>query len=142
MAEAELFEKDLRSFFERLCRIARRSRNSLGDLRGVGLAVAIVVFFGGGEMFVGGFAEELAARQEKRSGGVSFRRARTEWSAFPARRARRRNVFPKGLRGRFEAGGAGHGPFCERQHSGANDWSDGTLGASVEFAYGFDGVAE
>ena len=50
--------------------------------------------------------------------------------------------FPGGFARGLEGLGARNGPLGEREQRGAHDRSDGALGARVEFADGFDGVAE
>ena len=51
-------------------------------------------------------------------------------------------IFPGGFFVAAGLVGRRDGPFGEREQSCADDWGDRALGARVEFADGFDGVAE
>ncbi len=136
-----MFQEDLRSFFKGL-RELFGGPEIVGDFRGVGLAVAIVIFFRGGEMFFDGFVEgmRLVEKNERTKG--AFSQLKQGGLLFLSRGAEERMRFPGGFASWFKAGGAGHGPLGERQHGGANYRSDGALGTGVEFADGLDSVAE
>ncbi len=134
-----MFEDDREVFSRAAGNCSSVQKVMLGG--GVGLAVAIVVFFSVGEMFVGGFVGVWRLVEKDDGAKRAFRELETKSFVRRRRAGRSRNEFPR-ARGGGLAGGGSIGPLGEGKHGGADNWSDGALSARVEFADGFDGVAE
>jgi len=137
--EGELVEFDAGSFGDEGAFEFFFGEEIVRDERRAGAAVAFVIFLRGFEERFGGFAESLrlVEKDDGTQGGFGefedggsggFCGCADPCAGFP--------VF-----GLFAAGG-GHGPFGEREDGGFVYGGDGTLGAWLEFADGFDGVTE
>jgi hypothetical protein len=136
--QAELLKFNARSFMDGAIEIGFVPE-IMGDFRGVGLAVALVILGGGIEMLAGCFAEvdglieederlERTLGKFKERGGACFPAAANPAGGFPVQD--------------FVAAGSGDAPLGERKNGGFDDGSDGTLGAGIKFANALDGVAE
>src|SRR5712671_7591955 len=103
--------------------------------------MALVIFHGGGQMLGSRFTDcrwlveehdwtQGAFREFKKGGCARFISGAEEGRCFPGSVAVGRKTV------------GGHRPFRERKQRGTHDGSDGALGSGIEFADGFDGVAQ
>src|SRR5215471_2559371 len=136
--EAELLEFNARAFEKGAMEFGFAPK-IVGDLRGVGLAVALVVFSGGFEMLAGGFAKVDGLVEEHNRFEGTFGEFEERGGAGLPAAADPAAGFP--VEG-FVAAAGGNTPFGERKNGGLHHGGDGALGAWIEFANAFDGVAE
>ena len=93
-------------------------------------------------MFCGGFAQGGGLVEEDDRAERAFGEFEERGVAGFGARAEVGGIFPGGFFVAAGLVGRRDGPFGEREQSGADDGSDRALRARVEFADGFDGVAE
>src|SRR5580692_10072799 len=111
----------------------------MGNQRRTGGAVALVIFRRGLEKLFAGFAEggRLVEKDDGLEGAFGEFEERTATSVTIATEPRAR--LP-GLS--FLAARSGHAPFRKWKDGGFGDGRNGALGARIEFANGFDRIAE
>jgi len=139
-AEGQVLKIYLRGFLQRGSKLFLIPKIMFG-CRCVGLSMAFVIFYGSGKVFSSRFANRCrlieeddwtqgAFREFKKGGCARFISGTEEGQCFPGSVAVGRKTV------------GGHRPFGQRKQRGAHDGSDGTLCSGIEFADGFDGVAQ